>query len=85
MSANLEDPPVAQDWKRWILIPIPKKSSTKECANHWTIALILYASKVMLKILHARLQHYVNQELPDVQAGFKKKDKLEIKLPTFAG
>ena len=55
-----------QDWKRSILIPIPKKGSTKECANHQTIALIFHASKVMLKILHARLQHYVNQELPDV-------------------
>ena len=61
-----------QDWKRSILIPIPKKSSTKECANHQTIAFISHASKVMLKILHARLQHYGNQELPDVQAGFRK-------------
>ena len=61
-----------QDWKRSILIPFPKKGSTKECANHRTIALISHASKVMLKILHARLQHYVNQELPDVQAGFRK-------------
>ena len=55
-----------------ILIPIPKKGSTKECANHWTVALISHASKAMLKILHAGLQHYVNQELPDVQAGFRK-------------
>ena len=54
----------------WILIP--KKGSTKECANHWTIALISHASKVMLKMLHARLQNYANQELPDVQAGFRK-------------
>ena len=54
------------DWKRSILIPIPKKCCTKECANHWTIALLSHASKVMLKILHARLQHYSNQELPDV-------------------
>ena len=61
-----------QDWKRSILISIPKKGSTKECANHQTIALISYASKIMLKILHVRLQHYVNQELPDVQAGFRK-------------
>ena len=61
-----------QDWKRSILIPIPKKGSTKECANHWTIAFISHASKVMLKILHARLQHYANQELPDVSAGFRK-------------
>ena len=49
-----------QDWKRSILIPVPKKSGTKECANHQTDALIFHASKVMLKILHARLQHYVN-------------------------
>ena len=61
-----------QDWKRSILIPIPKKNSTKECANHRTIALISHASKVMLKILHARLQHYANQDIPDVQAGFRK-------------
>ena len=60
-----------QNWKRSILISIPK-GSTKECANHRMIALISHASKVMLKILHARLQHYVNQELPDVQAGFRK-------------
>ena len=50
----------SQDWKRSILIPIPKKSSTKECANHWTVALISHASKIMLKILDSRLQHYVN-------------------------
>ena len=61
-----------QDWKRTILIPIPKKGSTKECSDHQTVALISHASKVMLKILHARLQHYANQELPDVQAGFRK-------------
>ena len=61
-----------QDWKKLILISLPKKSNTKECANHWTIAFISLASKVMLKILHARLQHYVNQEPPDVQAGFRK-------------
>ena len=61
-----------QDWKRSILIPVSKKGSTKECANHQTIALISHASKVMLKNLHARLQHYANQELPDVQSGFRK-------------
>ena len=60
------------DWKRSILIPIPKKGNIKECANHRTIALISRASKVELKILHARLQHYANQELPDVQSGFRK-------------
>ena len=60
-----------QDWKRLILVPIPKKGSTKDCANCWTIAFISHASKVMIKILHSRLQH-VNQEFPDVQAGFIK-------------
>ena len=60
-----------QDWKRLILIPIPK-GSTKECANHQTIAPISHASKLALKILHARVQHYMNQELPDVQAAFRK-------------
>ena len=55
-----------QDWKRSILIPIPKKGSNKECASHRTTALISHDSKVMLKILHAGLQHYVNQKLPDV-------------------
>ena len=52
--------------------PSSQESSTKECVHHWTVALISHASKVMLKILHARLQHYVNQEIPDVQAGFRK-------------
>ena len=61
-----------QNLKRSILIPIPKKGSTKECSNHWTIALTSHASKVMLKILYARLQHYKNQKLLDVQAGFRK-------------
>ena len=61
-----------QAWKRTILIPIPKKRSTKECSNHWTFALISDAGKVTLKVLHSRLQHLVNQELPDVQAGFRK-------------
>ena len=61
-----------QDWKRSILIPIPKKGSTKECDNHHTIVLIFHSSKVMLKILHARLQYYAKQELPVVQAGFRK-------------
>ena len=61
-----------QDWERSILIPIPKKDSTKERANYPTIALISCAGKDMLKILHARLQHYVNQELPDIQGGFRK-------------
>ena len=61
-----------QDWKRSILFPILKKDSTKECANHQTISLISHASKIILKILYARLQHYVNQEFPNVQVGFTK-------------
>ena len=61
-----------QDWKRSVFIPIPKKSNAKECYNYRTIALISHASKVMLKILQARLQQYLNRELPDVQAGFRK-------------
>ena len=60
------------DWKSSVFIPIPKKGNTKECPNYRTIALISHASKVMLKILHVRLQQYMNQELPDVQAGFRK-------------
>ena len=61
-----------QDWKRPAFIPIPKKGNNKECSNYHTIALISHASKVILKILQARLQQYVNRELPDVQAGFRK-------------
>ena len=61
-----------QDWKRSVFIPIPKKGNAKECSSYHTIALISHASKVMLKILQARLQQYVNHELPDVQAGFRK-------------
>ena len=61
-----------QDWKRSVFIPIPKKGSAKEYSNYHTIALISHTSKVMLKILQARLQQYVNCELPDVQAGFRK-------------
>ena len=72
MPANLETQQWPQDWKRSVFIPIPKKDNAKECSNYCTIALISHASKVMLKILQARLQQYVNQELPDVQAGFRK-------------
>ena len=61
-----------QDWKRSVFIPIPKKGNAKECSNYCTIALISHASKVMLKILQARLQQYMNGELPGVQAGFRK-------------
>ena len=61
-----------QDWKRSVFIPIPKKGNATECSNYYTIALISHTSKAMLKILQARLQQYVNHELPDVQAGFRK-------------
>ena len=61
-----------QDWKRSVFILIPKKGNAKECSNYLTIALISHASKVMLKILQARLQQYVNHELPDVEVGFRK-------------
>ena len=62
----------SQDWNRSVFIPIPKKGNAKECSNYHTIALISRTSKVMLKILQARLQQYVYRELPDVQAGFRK-------------
>src|SRR5574341_1309413 len=61
-----------QDWKRSVFIPNPKKDNAKECSNYHTIALISHTSKVMLKVLQARYQQYVNCELPDVQAGFRK-------------
>ena len=61
-----------QDWKRWIFIPTLKQGNARECSNYHTITLISHASKVMLKILQARLQQYVNHELPDVQVGFRK-------------
>ena len=61
-----------QDWKTSVFIPIPKKGNAKECSSYRTIALISHASKVMLKILQARLQQYMNREFPDVQAGFRK-------------
>ena len=74
-----------QDWKRSVFIPIPKKGNAKECSNYHTITLTSHASKVMLKILQAMLQQYVNHELPDVQAGFRKAEEPEIKLPTSPG
>ena len=75
----------SQDWKRSVFILIPKKGNAKECSDYRTIALTSHASKVMLKILQARLQQYMNCELPDVQAGFRKAEEPEIKLSTFAG
>ena len=67
-----------QDWKWSVFIPIPKKSNAKECSNYHTIALISHISKVMLKMLQARLQQYVNRELPNVQAGFRKGRRTRI-------
>ena len=72
MPANLENSQWPQDWKKAVFIPIPKKGNAKEWSNYHTIALISHTSKVMLKILQARLQQYVKCELPDVQAGFRK-------------
>ena len=74
-----------QDWKRSVFISIPKKGNAKRCSKHHAIALISYASKVMLKILQTRLQRYVNHELRDVQAGFRKVEEPEIKLLTSIG
>ena len=72
MPANLETQQQPQDWKRSVFIPIPKKGNAKECSDYCTVALISHACKVILKILQARLQQYMNHELPDVQAGLRK-------------
>ena len=86
MSANFENSVQwPQDWKRSVFIPIPKKGNAKDCSNYHTIVLISLASKVMLKLLQARLQQYMNRELPDVQAGYEKAEEPEIKLPASAG
>ena len=76
-----------QGWKRSVFIPIPKKGNAKACSNYHTIVLISHASKVMLKIPQARLQQYVNRELPDVQdkMDLEKAEETEIKLPTCIG
>ena len=74
-----------QDWKRSVFIPIPKKGNAKECSNYRTVALISHASKVMLKILQARLQQYVNCKLLTFKLVLEKAEEPEIKLPTSAG
>ena len=74
-----------QHWKRSVFIPIPKRGNDKECSNYHTIALISHASKVMLNILQARLQQYMNRELSDIQAGFRKAEEPEIKLSSSVG
>ena len=73
------------DWKRSVFILIPKKGNAKECSNYHTNCVISHASKVILKIHQDGLQQYVNQELPDVQAGFRKAEEPEVKLPTSIG
>ena len=74
-----------QDWKMPVFIPIPKKGNAKECSNYHTVALISHTSKVMLKILQARLQQYVNRELQMFKLVLEKAEEPEIKLPTSAG
>ena len=71
--------------QRSVFIPIPKKSNAKECSNYCTISLILHTSKVMLKILHPRLQQYKSEELPYIQGGFRKGREPEVKLPISVG
>ena len=85
MPANLGTHQRPQDGKRPIFIPIPKKGNAKECSIYHTIALISHTCKVMLKILQARLQQYVNRELPDVKLILEKAEEPEIKLPTSNG
>ena len=77
--------PWPQDWKGSVFIPTPKKDNVKEYSNCCMIALISHASKIMLKIIQARLQQYMNCEPPDVQAGFKKAEEQDIKLPATVG
>ena len=72
MPAKLKNSAVATCWKRSLFIPVPKKGNARECSNYHTMALSSHARKVMLKILQVRLQHNMNQELPDVQTGFRK-------------
>ena len=84
MSAYLENAAVATGLEKVGFHPIPKEGNAKECSNYCTTALISHASKIMLKILQARLQQCINRELPDVQAGFRKADEPKIKLPTSA-
>ena len=75
----------AQDWKRSVFIPIPKKGNAKVCSNNYcTVALISHFSKVMLKILQERLQHYMNQEIPDIQVGFKKRRGTRDKIASIS-
>ena len=85
MPGNLENSAVATGLENVIFIPIPKKGNAKECSNYHTIALISHASKVMLKILQARLQQYMNYELQMFKLVLEKAEEPEIKLPTSTG
>ena len=85
MPANLENSAVATGLEKVSFYPILKNNDAKESLNYLKIVLISHASKIMLKILQARLQQYVNQELPDVQLDLEKAEEPEIKLPTFIG
>ena len=85
MPASLETQQWPQDWKRSVFIPIPEKGNAKACSNYLTVALISHTSKVILKILQASLQQYVNQELPDVQDGFTKGKGTKDQIGTSAG
>ena len=83
MPTNMATQQWPEDWKRWIFVPIPKKGNAKECSNYHTIAHISHASRVMLKILQARLQQYVNLQM--FKLGLEKAEEPEIKLPTPTG
>ena len=85
MPANLENSAMATGLEKISFHSNPKETNVKECSNYHTTVLISHASKVILKTLQARIQQYINHELPDVQAGFKKAEEPEIKLPTSAG
>ena len=85
MPVKLKSSAVAAGLKMSVLFSITKKGNAKECSNYCTIALISHASKVMLKILQANLQQYMNRELPDIQAEFRKAEQPEIKLLTSVG
>ena len=85
MPANLENSAVATELEKSVFIPITKKGNAKECSTYCTIALISHTNKVMLKILQARLQQYMNCEIPNVQADFRKGRITRAKLPTSAG
>ena len=85
MPANLENTVVATDLKKSVFFPIPKKGNAKDYSSYCTVALISHDSKVMLKIFQAKLQQYVNQEIPDVQAGFRKGRGTRDQIATFTG